>query len=421
MKLISTLSCFFALCLTSSYGMDFSRGLDLEKNYSVLTVTRDRIPINLTPEWEYAPHNPLSGEIVDEVLKRISSILQAKNDFPIFVVFNEYFFSKEVVLSSNDSNSLLEKLYSTSEKHSNAIFCVNFLHFMDGDIPSNTKEKLKKYTQSIDGEGVFLWSILSSPAPKISDDKSAAFSNESFMIFKGKQLISHKKSAYFHENDVVIGSNNYVSGFGVDVISSDLDEVYLNVANSLHKSVCIEICWDIQKHIRAWRNDILKTDISFMNDTVQDDIGLLRSVIREYPTSFDSYKMCIIQSNFTNINEVIHDFPNGIVIVQADPISPGAIRIQHPTHVMSSIDSMKKIAQEEISKIEKQELPSQAQRKMFGVNNKLNAGIECILKQNLYRIVQQIPVENLEPLKLKTTDDIPVNFSLMLYSITQGD
>lgn len=82
--------------------VDIPEAIHNGEGYSVLTMTRDRIPLKLkvgehaTPEWEYAAQRLLNDVAVVEVLNRISQILQDNNDRPIFVVFNEYFFSKEL-------------------------------------------------------------------------------------------------------------------------------------------------------------------------------------------------------------------------------------------------------------------------------------------------------------------------------------
>lgn len=323
------------------------------------------------------------------------------------------FFLKSLLIEYEDYNHFLKQICDRSREHNHAIYCVNFLHLMNGDIPEKEKRNLRVYTHSIDGikgSRVFLWNLMSSRQYQFSNDITRWFANESIMILNGIPLLSYRKSSYYREDDDLIKRANYYHGFGVDEICDGLDKDHKRFAENLRKDTCcMATCWDIQKHIRAWRRDLLNIDISFAAERIVQDVCALRQVLEQYPTSLDQYKLCIIQSNFTNLNEVIDDFPSGMVVVQSDPNSPSVIKIQYPQDIIDKISVLRQTADSAIQ--------TSTGREKFNIENALKREIEDLLKQNAHKISIPIIGEHLNPLSLTGKDDTSIRFTFILHNL----
>ena len=68
-----------------------------------------------------------------------------------------------------------------------------------------------------------------------------------------------------------------------------------------------------------------------MNESDQETITKIRNVFKKYNDGMDYNKKSyyIIQSNTTNIDTCLHQFPNNTIVIQVDPKSSGIFRVHY--------------------------------------------------------------------------------------------
>lgn len=101
-----------------------------------------------------------------------------------------------------------------------------------------------------------------------------------------------------------------------------MDNELGDLAKLFTKKISIDICWDIQRKIKTINfNDF---PISEYYKKYAEKIKKLRSKIQDYTNK----NLIIIQSSYTNLFDVISEFPEGKIISKADPIQEFACIIK---------------------------------------------------------------------------------------------
>ena len=92
--------------------------------------------------------------------------------------------------------------------------------------------------------------------------------------------------------------------------------------------ISIEICYDIQKNIKAKSFEFFQlTDYNCM------EIEQLKNIWQNF--DYTEKKLIIIQSNITNIYEQIHIFPKDVIIWKSDPVQPLVFSLKNKKNIDS--------------------------------------------------------------------------------------
>ena len=204
----------------------------------------------------------------------------------------------------------------------------NLCHEIDKkNIPENYGLKMENYLKKIHNDpstepNSTIWNVSSrsfSEIFKISNKNY--YSNETFIFMNSKILFTYKKSTYYEELIERLLDYNYVIGFGQYEKYEDLSSEMNNISELLKKNITIDICKDIQNELKS---------INFENYVIkQDEYEFLElKKILKGTQNYSNKKLIIIQSNYTNLYNVIYQFPEDIIISKSDPVQEIVCKIK---------------------------------------------------------------------------------------------
>lgn len=188
----------------------------------------------------------------------------------IFVIFNEYFFGRNI-LNEQAFSGLCIIFKELAEKipYAHIFFFVNIL-FQEQNI---NFEEMEKYSGNFRISDFYFETTIA----KMKYDKLSKFySNTTFIIYKGEAIMKYLKSSYADELDV----NNFKFGFGNLIIIKDLE-----LTKKISNLIDIFICMDLT--VRPYYELIINNDFSFSSDTYEiDRINNLKSILKKYNPLF---------------------------------------------------------------------------------------------------------------------------------------
>ena len=260
------------------------------------------------------------------------------SDSLTFIILNEFFFSYHEIIIQENYELILKSCKKITKEKKNVILVINLCHqVFDEKISSEYENNIKTYLDKIyDNDLKVIWNISTHGFDEIFSKKTNKYySNETFVLMRGEQLYSYKKSTYYQEiKDFSLF--NYIIGFGTDIINKELKNELLDIAKLLSNKLSIEICFDLQKNIktRKFENILLFTDDEDFNNIKE----LIK--IRANVQNYDQKKLIIIQSNVTNIFDQLNIFPPNIIISKCDPIQELVFTLED-TNLMKDINIIK--------------------------------------------------------------------------------
>lgn len=343
---------FLMFLFQSSSAMSFDQELrkviGAGSGYSVMTVTRNAKIVGVDARnVTYEPFCSLGDDAINRIFQEIRNTLSSVLE-PVLVVFNEYFFARDL-LNFDDFFRKLSIIKQASTETPKAIYYVNFLHEMHPGMRADDYQKLKFYSDGVSdifsqnppdkGQG-FSVTACDRRLRTVSPGKPL-FANETLVVFNGTVISTYKKSTYYHEADhkldTIDGKNanalTYLYGKGEDEIVSDLSGVHKSVSEILHSMVYTDICWDVVQRVRLAREAIVSRDFSHRADVISESAAHMKAIFGASSIPISSFKLHIIQSDSVNIHPHISDFPDGQILVHSDSRTFSVIKILYPEHL----------------------------------------------------------------------------------------
>ena len=326
--------------IEDNFPQTLAQALDGKAPFYVITVTRDLLEDKQAQIPDYKKHKLITLDSYKQLLRKIEKAILDKSESdqsiktsPIFVVFNEYFFSRDI-LNHDQFNGFVNEIRNFSQKISNVIVYANFLYQQSkGDISLEKAFNYGKVVVASSSTTSFNPSYAFSVDFKIND-YSDVLKNETSVFFKGETISRYRKSTYYNENTGTNKQLLYYFGFGQDELATNLTEKHNEVADILNEKVCTDICWDIQNDIRyklyliriCEYEKIKPIMTQYETQKLQEVQLLINEHIYKDPHKF---KLRIIQSNTTNIytgGSLL--MGQGQIVVQSDPLAQMVFKIK---------------------------------------------------------------------------------------------
>ena len=272
----------------------------------------------------------------------------------IFIIFNEYFFGKEIC-KKEELSLICGKIKSLSDNFPK-IYLFFFVNLFIEENNINF-EDMKVYQQFYDISNL---SFLFSKRNIIYNNKDIKYSNTTFIIYNGVPIIKYLKSSYSEEKYPI----NYKFGFGNLILIKE-DEL----SKKLSEIIDIYLCMDIT--IRPYYELIKTTDFSFSgNKNAVERIKKLQSILNNYQTL--KQKIIIIQSNSIDISTNLYNFEDGTIIIQVDPKVSSVFKISFNKIFRNKINDCQKDYDENNKYILNNKKSDELSKNTFLFQNKLN-------------------------------------------------
>lgn len=408
----------FQISFAMPFDQELHNAITSGCGYSVMTITRNAEIISIDAKnATYAPFRSLGGNAIEAVFQKIKSKLHNISK-PVLVVFNEYFFAREL-LHFNDFCNKLKIIKERSKETPKAIYYVNFLHEMHPGTRCDY-DQLITYSQGVsdifsqnplDRGSDFSVTACDKSFKTVSPGKRL-FANETLVVFNGVVISTYKKSTYYHEADQVLdtidGKNpealTYLYGKGEDEVASDLSKEYKAVADVLHSLVYTDICWDVVRRIRLARETIINRDFSHRASVITEAATKMKTLFGEDNNiPIHLFKVHIIQSDSVNIHPHVSDFPDGQILIHSDSRTFSVNKILYPKHLRQRLECLDK------------KMPRPVTSANSSVANTIIVAKDDEIKRSFASIMHQFPRE--EELYEFTNDDTKVKFWLSLTEI----
>lgn len=328
-----------------SYAAEFpqilTNSFDNKGLFYVITVTRDLVEDVNSKVATYEQHKTVKLESYKKLLDKLNSAIidQLKSDesikmAPIFIVFNEYFFSRNI-LTYDQYNGFVNEIKNFLQNKKNVIVYANFLYKQTGIIPQEQLEKAYNYgkvnTASFSPE----YPSYTTTYELKERPNDPVIKNETSVFYLGETISRYRKSTYYQENNGTEQNLLYYFGFGLDELELGLNKIHEEIANILHQNVCTDICWDIQNDIRYKLYLISIGEFDKIKRNMQEydskNLQKLQQLIGQNYKDPHKFKLRIIQSNTTNIHtggSIL--LGEGQIVVQSDPLAQMVFKIKKP-------------------------------------------------------------------------------------------
>ena len=239
------------------------------------------------------------------------------------------FFFSRCSISENKRNKIIDLLSEEVIGNENEIlFLLNFLYKLNKSLSNEKIEELKVYITDINSD-VNLFKSNHSSNKLVDDNINSWITNESILVYKKKIIFSQKKQVYC--NEVCQLKNNFSLGFGDKETNLKKNDLEYDLFIYLDSILNIDICLDIQKKYSCQRQKFMTENISYLPHEDQEIINKKRALFKKHITgeNYKNKEFYIIQSNTTNINESLNQFPNNKIIIQVDPLSSGIFKTNY--------------------------------------------------------------------------------------------
>ena len=270
----------------------------------------------------------LNEKQIKNIFKLLKSEIDKFKKRVILIIFNEYFFSR-CPISENKRNKIIDLLSEEVIGNENEIlFLLNILYKLNKSLSNEKIEELKVYITDINSD-VNLFKSNHSSNKLVDDNINSWITNESILVYKKKIIFSQKKQVYC--NEVCQLKNNFSLGFGDKETNLKKNDLEYDLFIYLDSILNIDICLDIQKKYSCQRQKFMTENISYLPHEDQEIINKKRALFKKHITgeNYKNKEFYIIQSNTTNINESLNQFPNNKIIIQVDPLSSGIFKTNY--------------------------------------------------------------------------------------------
>ena len=243
----------------------------------------------------------------DKIFEELKKVSLSSNKKILFIIFNEYFFGKQI-FDKNNKEILFNIIKKYFNETINLKFIFIFINLLVEENPIDPKNMII-YTKDITIFGYKLWSSSDKFDIKYEDQNSKWYSNTTYILYNGNPILSYKKSSFADEGIV----SNYIFGSGKFEILSKIPE-----SNSIQNFINLHICMDFT--VKPYFSLIKELNCDFCGDAeIRDNFNNLKNYLLNNTNNNDFEKeINIIISNTISIN-VNNLFKNNSLLVQVDP------------------------------------------------------------------------------------------------------
>ena len=224
-----------------------------QKNYTIVTVTHDYLftlrQKTIEDSDYFTPDEINSSLILDNnqinnIFDKLDKIVSNIPDKLVIIVFEEYFFSKNIPMNFKEIQEISGGCKKFTSKYQNSLLFINLLHYIQIlDNFENIKDNIRTYSNTIVSRNskTFIWDV--SSLNLLKEESSNMFiRNCTYIYMFGKELYSHKKSTYCNEYEDI---NNYDIGFfEKDEINKELLKQENELAQLIIDNFELHICFD---------------------------------------------------------------------------------------------------------------------------------------------------------------------------------
>jgi len=270
----------------------------------------------------------LNDQQLKDIFKLLKIEINKYKNRVTFIIFNEYFFSR-CPISENNRNKIIDLLYEeVNDNENELLFLLNFLYNLNNPLNNEEIDELKIYLTDIKSD-TMLFKSRQSSIKLVKDNIHSWITNESILVYNKKIIFSQKKQVYFNEVNEL--KNNFSLGFGDKETNLQKNDLEYDLFTHLDSILNIDICLDIQNKYSSQRKKFMTENISYLSSKDQEIINKKRALFKRHNTgeNYKNKEFYIIQSNTTNINETLNQFPNNKIIIQVDPLSSGIFKTNY--------------------------------------------------------------------------------------------
>lgn len=370
----------------------------------------------------------LSQNEINFVINFIKKQMNGYKNRTILIIFNEYFFSNIPILE-DERNLLIEKISNSFSKNE-IFFLFNFLYKLKNPLTKKEKDDLKEYLNlaSTDDQ-IFNLNLTNGSNNSLiyNEEINNWYTNESILIYNNKAIFTQKKQNFYKEMPLI--KENFSLGFGGKETKIKSIEPEIKLYKYFKTFVNIDICLDAQHGFSFKREKYMKNDIRLLSEEDQDIVKKKRKIFNKFNNGEDYYKKhyYIIQSNSTDISDILHHYPENKIIIQADPNSSGIFYTKYSESITKKLRGfiklkdkysgmIKEMFEKDKKKINnnnsRQELEYlkalKEMREMFDWKNK------DIINRNFYNIIEKI-----NPIKEETEEMENIRINVQLYDLNE--
>ena len=349
----------------------------------------------------------LNDEQIIKIIELLKKEIKNYCGRVILIIFSEYFFGR-YPLNESERNDIIKKFtnFAVDNNDNEILFLMNFLYKLDKPLTDSEKEDLKIYLSVINSD-VKLFNLFPTKIILIHDNINIWFTNESLMIYNEKIIFSRKKQAYSNEMNNL--KSNFSLGFGGKQTRLTEKDPEYELYKYLNEFINIDICLDIQHKYSFNREKFMNNSISYLNKDDREKIEKIRLLFENNYNgkNYDKRDYYIIQSNTTNINENLKQFPNKKIIIQVDPKSSGIFQINYSKGFDFKINDLRKriktfrdaliFKNEEFTKnlsINKNSQEIELSRTLNKADEQYDILIDDLFESNFYNIIELVKPDN---------------------------
>lgn len=413
---------------------------DLEnKKFIVILLSHqikdDNFRINLEKEEDknYVSYNlilktkryyKLSKKQMNSIFTLLEQQLKKFTNRTILIIFCEYFFSR-LYLAEKEREEIIKELEKVDSNKNQILYLVNFLYELSQPPTAEEIKNLQIYLETIQiNVKKFYFNPTNSSNIKLYNSNSKRwFTNETILIYNKKIIFSQKKQNYYKEL-YIFNDDNFALGYGNKETKLNKYLPEYKIYKFIDDFMDLEICKDIQNLYTYYRENFMKDNIIYLSDEDQKKIIKKRKLFSLQKRNYKTKKLYIIQSNTTDIKDILYSFPNNKLIIQVDPVASGIFKINYNETIKSKILSIYQKKDFFNSKIENKtkQFLGMFRKEDDKLSQKIeyyrtlkeseeiyNSLIHDIINSNFYNIIEKINPDNEI---IKEIDDLKVNINI---------
>jgi len=359
----------------------------------------------------------------------INLIKENINDYTkriIFIIFSEYFFSNVPILE--DKRDTIMRMISSSFSKFEIFFLYNFLYKLKKPLNKNEIEDLKEYLINANTDNrIFNLNLTNGKNHSLicNENLNNWYTNESVLTYNNKVILTQKKQNFYKEIPLIC--ENFSLGFGGKEAKINSLEPEIKLYQYFKDFFNIDICMDAQHGFSFKRENYMKNDISYLSKEDQDIIQRKRKVFKKYYNGEDYNKKdyYIIQSNSTDLSDILHHYPENKIIIQVDPNSSGIFCTKYSKSVIKKLEDLNNIKDKYVKNIKeifekdinKKENNILHQKKEYYRAKKCIEEIfyrerKDLINRNFYNIVERV-----KPIKDETKEMENIRINIQLYDL----
>lgn len=197
--------------------------------------------------------------------------------------------------------------------------------------------------------------------------------------------------------------NNFSLGFGQKSTKLKPGEDEYKLFEYLDSFLNIAICLDVQKYYRFYHKEFMNNNISFFLGEIKERIIEKREIYNKLKIQdYEEKEFFMIQSDSTNINDILYFFPNKKYLIHVDTKKAGIFKINYSEELIKRINEIKALKAKVLSglnlktknlieenSLDKNTQETEYERMKNIISEKYNDDINEIISENFYNIIER--------------------------------